>query len=99
MNLEDYPHYFLYAIVIYMITAAFGMNFLLASVKYGILEGVEGLMVSAIILLPLAFLALYALNRKSYLLYQQRKALRILAVIAMLVSAVFTTLFIIPLSF
>ncbi len=99
MDLKDYPHYFLYIIFVYLVTLAYGLDFLLSSAAYGILEGYEALLISVVILLPAVLLAMYALKGRAWLLYNRRNALRAACTIAMLASSAFTAVFIIPLTF
>jgi hypothetical protein len=99
MNLDDYPHYFMYVLVIYMLTAAFSFNFLFTSVQYGILEGMDAALIMLPIIVPVVLLALYAMKGRVLFIFQHRKALRYAATAVMLVSIVFTSFIIIPLYF
>ena len=99
MDLKDYPHYFLYVMLIYFFMLAYGIDFLLSSVNYGILEGTEALIVSLIVILPAALLALYATKGRFLVLYTHRNTLRAACTAAMIVSLAFVALLILPLTF
>ncbi len=98
MDPKDYPHYFLYLTVIYLFMMAYGLNFILKAMQYGILEGAWPAAITVIILLPAALLAAYSMRSRSLMLYSHGKALRYAAAVMMALSSAFIGVFILPLS-
>src|SRR3989344_3861766 len=99
MKLEDYPHYFLYLLVIYLFMLAYGLNFILKPIEYGILEGVWPAAITALIMAPAVLLAAYVMRSHSLVLYSHGKTLRYAATAMMAVSSAFIGLLIMPLGF
>ncbi|MBI2173263.1 MAG: hypothetical protein HYT73_03605 [Candidatus Aenigmarchaeota archaeon] len=99
MKLEDYPHYFLYLLVIYLFMLAYGLNFILKAIEYGILDGVWPAAITALILAPAALLAAYSMRSRSLMLYSHWKALRYAAAVMMALSSAFIGVFVLPLGF
>lgn len=99
MNLKDYPHYFVYLLVIYLFSLAYGMNFLLTAFQYGIMDGIGSILITMLILLPVVFLVMYAVKSRFLLLYKHRSLVRYVAAVSMAISSAFTILLILPLSF
>lgn len=84
--------------LIYLITLAYGLNFVFSGIALGIFSA-DFLLILLIMLLPLLFYALYALRNRYELLHDHASALEKLIFATAVISALFTAFFIIPITY
>jgi hypothetical protein len=96
--LKDLPTTMIAMIVLYVFSLAYGLNFVVAGVALGI-GGAEFALIALIVLLPAFLFFLYFMRGSVELLYGKERPLRMLSYIFTLISVVFTTIFIVPISY
>lgn len=98
MQLEKIANGFVYAIAIYLVVLLYGMNFILSNLSFGMLTSDFWLM-ALIILLPLFLCILYFSRRRAELLYNHQTFLRRTIFAFIIISVVFTIIFILPFNY
>lgn len=84
--------------LIYLVTLAYGLNFVFSSISLGIFSA-DFLLILLILLLPLFFYVLYALRNRYKSLHDHAGALEKLIFASAVISALFVAFFIIPITY
>jgi len=98
MNFENISKGFVFAVLIYLITLAYGLNFIFSNLSYGGLTA-DFWLIAIIILLPLFLSIIYILRSRLEFLYGHALLLKRLIVVFIIIAAVFVMFFIVPLSY